>query len=205
VVEHIVGDLAHLVASRRRAKIAAWDRALKELIDAAHHPRLKIRGFRAGREESEEVPPEEFPEVADNPVSDFDFGIEFSGKRILEFDKDYGAKSLRSHSNGAPEVLWTNLCAESGAEVLKLWPKPTKPTAKASSKSKCSEWLVAARRAGPPKMTKEEYKAEAINLFRVGPDQFRTAWDEAAKLAPSQSWGRAGRPKKSSGLKSSGQ
>ena len=114
VVEHIVGDLDHSVASRRRAKIAAWDRALKELIDAARHPKLKVRGFRAGREISEAVPPEEFAEVADNPVADLDFDLEYNDKRILEFDEDYVAKILRSHSIGAAEVLWTGLCAEFG-------------------------------------------------------------------------------------------
>jgi hypothetical protein len=132
VVEHIVGDLDHLVASRRRAKIAAWDRALKELIDAARHPKLKVRGFRAGREESEAVPLEEFAEVADNPFADFDFDAEYSGKRILEFDEVYVAKILRSHLNGAPEVLWTGLCAESGAEILKLWPSPSPAVGKPS-------------------------------------------------------------------------
>jgi hypothetical protein len=152
VVEHIVGDLGRpavvlvqaedkfedwieqklkvrgLPAGRWQMPVVdgptieAWDRALNELIDAARHPKLKVRGFRAGREESEAVPPEEFAEVADNPFADFDFDAEYSGKRTLEFDEDHVAELIRSHFNGAREVLWTGLCAESGAEVLTLWP-----------------------------------------------------------------------------------
>jgi len=84
-------------------------------------------------------------------------------------------------------------------EVLKEWKLARNPPAKASAAVQCRDWLVAERRDGCQRQTKEKYKAEAIKRFNVGPDQFRTAWDEAAQIAPSEGWGRAGRPKKSSG------
>jgi len=90
-------------------------------------------------------------------------------------------------------------------EVLKLWKPMRNQPAKASAAVQCRDWLISLRQAGDQRQTKEEYKAEAIKRFNVGPDQFRTAWDEAAKIAPSEGWGRAGRPKKSSAQKSSGQ
>jgi hypothetical protein len=214
VVEHKVGDLGdrpvdfiedhpvnqadpeHYGPVVDRLTVEAWDRALGELISAVRYGKVRLRGLRAGSEISEEMPPGEFAEEAHNPFADFDLGIEYSGKRILEFSEDRGAKVLRSHSNGAPTLLWTDLCADSGAEVLKRWPRPRKPTAKARGRNACKEWLVGERRAGPPTQTKEKYKAEGIKRFGVGPAQFRTAWDEAAKVAPSEGWGRAGRPNK---------
>jgi hypothetical protein len=221
VAEHIVGDLGDLPVDFMknfiknhpenqadpehygpvvdRLTVEAWDRALGELISAVRDGKVRLRGFRAGSEISEEMPPIEFAEEAHNPFADFDLGIDHSGKLILEFE-DRGAKIRR-----APTVLWTDLCADSGAEVLKLWPKPIKPTAKARGRSACEEWLVSERLAGPQTQSKEEYKAEGIKRFGVGPAQFRTAWDEAAKIASSKGWGRPGRPRKSSDQKSSGQ
>jgi hypothetical protein len=217
VAEHIVGDLerpayvlnhdpdeedwCELVLDEPtiEALDQAWGRALSELIAAIRETKMEVSGCRAGIEKSEQLPPKESPELAHNPFGDLNLDVEYSGKRVLEFDDDFGAKIVRSHSNGAPAVLWTNLCANSGAEILKLWQGPKKPTAKARGKSACSDWLVSERRAGPPKQTKKKYKDEAIARFGVGPDQFRTAWDEAAAIAPSEGWGMAGRPKKSSG------
>jgi hypothetical protein len=93
--------------------------------------------------------------------------------------------------------------------VLRMFPaeppmRQSQP-ANAQGKTKCVNWLISERRAGAQKQTKEKYKAEAMKLFVVGPDQFRTAWDEAAKTAPSDEWGNAGRPRKSSGRESSAQ
>jgi hypothetical protein len=99
-----------------------WDRALEQLIDAVGASKLKVRGRRAGSEWLEEVKSGDFAEVADNPFASRDFGNEFSGKRVLEFDADHRAIILRCHSNGASELLCADLCADSGAEVLKLWP-----------------------------------------------------------------------------------
>jgi hypothetical protein len=104
----------------------AWGRALKALIAAVRDGKLKVRGFRAGSEISEEMPPEEFAEEADNPFTDPDFTLEYSGKRFLELDVENGATIRKSHSNGAATVLWTDLCADSGAEVLRLWPSATR-------------------------------------------------------------------------------
>lgn len=123
VVEHIVGDLPHSIACRRSAKIAEWDGALVKLIAAARIGKLKVSGRRDGNASSEAVRPNDFAEIANNPVADFNFNNEWGGKRILEFYAEGGAKILESHLNGAPTVLWTDVCANSGAEVLRLWPQ----------------------------------------------------------------------------------
>jgi hypothetical protein len=82
------------------------------------------------------------------------------------------------------------------SEVLGLFrPAPKKLPTKAAGKKACEDWLIAERREGRQKMTKEKYKAVAIERFKVGPDQFRTAWDGAAKREPSVGWGRPGAPK----------
>jgi len=78
-------------------------------------------------------------------------------------------------------------------------PAGAQKTAKAPGKDRCCKWLVALRKNGPPQKTKEEYKTEAMARFHVGPDQFRTAWESAAHVAPNGNWGAPGRHKKSSG------
>jgi hypothetical protein len=120
VVEHIVGDLDHLAVLQRTTKIAAWDRALKNLIDAVSMAKLKAKGRGTGNQLLEEISPGDFAEVASNPLTDFDIG--YGGKCVLEFNADNKATIIKSHSIGSAAVLWTDVCAESGAEVLKLWP-----------------------------------------------------------------------------------
>ncbi|MGO9430919.1 hypothetical protein [Rhodoblastus sp.] len=233
VAEHIAGDLGRPgcvlvqssddeneyepVADEQTDK--AWDSALEKLICSVKNKLLKVSGRRDGSWAPEETPSGVFADLAVvNPFADIDFEIEDSGKiedsdmiqdsgkAVFELDQDgFGKIFINKGLCVRPQVIWTRLTADSGAEVLKLWPRPIKPTAKARGKSACSDWLVSERRAGPPKQTKEKYKDEAIERFGVGPDQFRTVWDEAAKVEPSKGWGRAGRPKKSSDQKSSGQ
>jgi len=60
----------------------------------------------------------------------------------------------------------------------------------------CFLWLVELRREGRPTKTKVAYKAEAIEKFKIGPDQFRRAWERAASQAPSDGWSEPGRPPK---------
>jgi hypothetical protein len=210
VVEHIVGDRGRPTGDMPEEwdEVApdetineAWDSALEKLIAAVRDGKLKVSGRRAGGKALKELRPGDFAEKAHNPFGDLNLDIECSGKRVLEFGLDEEATIFESKSDlcRQPEVFRTDLCADSGAEILKLWQGPKKPTAKAGGRNACKEWLVAERRAGPPTQTKVKYKAEAMKRFNVGSDQFRTAWDEAAKVAPSGGWGRAGRPKKSSG------
>jgi hypothetical protein len=118
VVEHIVGDTDCSDADQ-------WDCALKGLIASVSDGKLKVSGFRTGSEIWETIPFKEFAEIADNPYGDIQLDVEYSGKRVLEFNSDLRAKILRSHFNGAPTVLWTNVCANSGTEILSLWPSPT--------------------------------------------------------------------------------
>lgn len=58
----------------------------------------------------------------------------------------------------------------------------------------CRDWLIGLRKSGRPSKTKAEYKAEGMQRFSVGPDQFRTAWMQAAVSFPSDEWGKPGRP-----------
>jgi hypothetical protein len=125
VLQHIVGDLPHSIACRRSAKIAKWNDALTELIATVRKGNLKVSGRRDGNARSKTVRPNDFAEIADNPVADFSFDNEWSGKRVLEFSAEDGAKILESHLIGAPKVLWTDVCADSGMEVLKNWPAPS--------------------------------------------------------------------------------
>ncbi len=90
-------------------------------------------------------------------------------------------------------------------EVLKEWKPLRSPPANAPAKTKCLAWLTDQRKDGAPKKTKSEYRDEAGTRFRIGDSQFRDLWEQAARDVPREDWGRAGRPKKSSGLKSSGQ
>ena len=123
VVEHIVGDLDPLAALQRSSKIAAWDHALKDLIDAVSLAKLKARGRLPGSQLLEAISSGDFAEVADNPHANFDLTIEYGGKRVLEFN-DTKATIVKSHSIGPPKVMLTDVCAESGAEILKIWPAP---------------------------------------------------------------------------------
>jgi hypothetical protein len=76
-------------------------------------------------------------------------------------------------------------------------PTETPRIAKAKAKAACIDWLVALRKNGPPKKTKEEYYTVALERWsNLGPWQFRNAWEEAARRAPNkEGWGEAGRPK----------
>ena len=71
----------------------------------------------------------------------------------------------------------------------------TRRKAKSSGVTACIDWLVGLRKSGPPDKTKEAYKAEAKARFDLGPDQFETAWKQAATSFPCGEWGKPGRPK----------
>jgi hypothetical protein len=106
------------------AIVHAWDRALKDLIGAVSLANLKVKGRRLGSQFLEAISPGDFAEVADNPLADFDSTNGCEGKRVLEFN-DTKVTIIRVQPIGAPAVLWIDVCAESGAEVLKLWPSAT--------------------------------------------------------------------------------
>jgi hypothetical protein len=77
--------------------------------------------------------------------------------------------------------------------------KPSAEERRAASNVKvtqCLAWLEILRRSGPQQMTKDKYKAEAMERFGVGPDQFRTIWATAACTIPRKDWGLPGPPKK---------
>jgi hypothetical protein len=103
------------------AIVQAWDRALADLIGAVFRAELRAKGRGPGSLFLEAISPGDFAEVADNPLADLDSTIGYEGKRVLEF-KDTEATIVKSQPIGPPKVMWTDVCAESGAEILKLWP-----------------------------------------------------------------------------------
>ena len=68
--------------------------------------------------------------------------------------------------------------------------------AKASGKTKCQQWLVDLRLAGPPPKKKDLMFEEAREKYGVGRGQFDDAWSGAVFQAQNASWGMGGRPKK---------
>jgi hypothetical protein len=113
----------------------AWEGAWKKLSAAVRDGKLLVRGFRGGSEYSEEIKPEEFPELWDNRYSDYDFNVEDGVHCFLEFDGDR-ATIRAGHFLGASKVVWTGLCAVSGAEVLSLWLPSGETTSPPRSESK---------------------------------------------------------------------
>lgn len=110
------------------AIVHAWDRALADLIGAVRRAELRAKGRPPGSQFLEAISPGDFAEVASNPIADLDSTIGYEGKRVLEF-KDTEATIAKSHPIGTPKVMWTDVCAESGAEILKLWPAELLATA----------------------------------------------------------------------------
>jgi hypothetical protein len=154
VVEHLVGDLDRLAALRRSSKIAAWDHALKDLIGAVSLAKLKARGRRPGSQLLEAISPGDFAEVADNPIADLESTVGYEGKRVQEFN-DTKATIVKSLPIGPPEVMWTDVCAESGAEILKVWPAEPLVTANLTAadgarESEGNETTVSSRKESNP-------------------------------------------------------
>ena len=69
----------------------------------------------------EPISPGDFTELVNNPIADTAPIVWCEGKLVLEFE-DTNAAIVKSHPIGPPEVMWTDVCAESGEEILKLWP-----------------------------------------------------------------------------------
>jgi hypothetical protein len=128
VLEHIVGDPDCPDAER-------WDQALKCLVAAVRGGKLKVSGFQVGSEVWETIPQKSFAEVAHNPLALLGvdpedenqifqdmLNTQYSGKKILEFDEELKANVLKSSFSGPPALRWSDVCADSGAEILKIWP-----------------------------------------------------------------------------------
>jgi hypothetical protein len=130
----------------------AWEGAWKKLSAAVRNGKLLVRGFPGGSKYSEEIKSEEFPELWHNRFSDFDFNVEYGGRRFLEFDERDGAEILNGHSLGPPEVIWTGLCAVSGAEVLGLWPSQPPHTNGTEDKGLVEVTPPLQGDAGPPEV-----------------------------------------------------
>jgi hypothetical protein len=103
------------------AIVQAWDRALADLICAVRRAELRAKGRGPGSLFLEAISPGDFAEVANNPIADMASTVWCEGKLVLEL-KDTNAIIVKCHPIGPPEVMWIDVCAESGGEILKLWP-----------------------------------------------------------------------------------
>lgn len=114
------GDWEAVMPSDDNA-VRAWDHALADLIDAVRRADLRAKGRKPGSLFLETISPGDFAEVADNPIADLPSTVWSEGKLVLEF-RETEATIVKSHPIGTPEMMWTDVCAKSGAEVLSLWP-----------------------------------------------------------------------------------
>jgi hypothetical protein len=188
VAEHIVGYRSEDICEEEwdgpvfdRPTIEAWALALKELIAAVRDGRLKVRGRRSGSNHSEELQPDAFEDLkVCNPFADFDFGIELSGKDVLEFDEDGRAKIVKSASDfgGRSEVIWTHLFAVSGGEVLKLWPSETRKGL-AEKTAADAELLLEAYR--PTENRLDDVEAASVEIGAPPPNLARRLANELSK------------------------
>ena len=63
----------------------------------------------------------------------------------------------------------------------------------AAAATKCRKWLIAQMRQGPPAKMRDEYKAEAIDLFPgLSGRGFLLAWDNAKTQVGDATWSRPG-------------
>jgi hypothetical protein len=109
------------------AIVQAWDRALADLIGAVRWAELRAKGRGPGSLFLEPISPGDFAELANNPIADMAPTVWCEGKLVLEF-KDTNAIIVKCHPVGPPEVMWIDVCAESGEEVLGLWPSQSPDT-----------------------------------------------------------------------------
>ena len=145
VVEHIAGNLGQKADNEPEE----WDDlafdemakglgagALADLIHFVQDGVLRVSGRREGNWDRQNVPSGLFANiVVINPFADIDFDIEDSGKAngggknqengqiVLDFDEnDFGVIFINKGLCVRDEVIWSSITADSGAEVLKLWP-----------------------------------------------------------------------------------
>lgn len=162
------------------AIVSAWEGAWKKLSAAVRDGELPVRGFRGGSEFSEEIKPEEFPELWHNRYSDFDLNVEYCGHRFLEFDEFDKAEIRKGYSIGASAVIWAGLYAVSGAEVLRLWPsvsrrdfeltddelddvirKIVEREGRVPSQNECADFV----RADYPRVTRDRVRDRLAQMF----------------------------------------
>jgi hypothetical protein len=101
----------------------AWDTALEKLKVEILAGRLPVEGQRGGDKGKpfEIISPQEFGDEFCNPFRDTPLETIFSERRCVGFDPD-NCGAIRNRW----EVYWSNICARSRDDVLKLWPAPSK-------------------------------------------------------------------------------
>jgi hypothetical protein len=147
VVEHILGDRGQQTDAMPEewddlafdeTVVKAMDSALADLIRSIKDGLLKVNGRREGNWDRESVPSGLFVNIAGiNPLADIDIDIEDSGKAkgggikqengkaVLDFNEDgFGIISINKGLCVRSEVTWNDITADSGEEVLALWPAP---------------------------------------------------------------------------------
>jgi hypothetical protein len=99
---------------------------------------------------------------------------------------------------GEPQAKPADTPAEASTDTQQK-PAEAPVLATADIVTACMNWLVVLRGKGPQgETTKKQYLSQARALFgdTLGPDQFETAWDAAARVVPRNDWGRPGRRRK---------
>jgi hypothetical protein len=95
--------------------------------------------------------------------------------------------------------LWRDVHVDRASVVswLKKRVAEMRRTVTARDIAKCREWLIGLRKEpGPKQKRKEDYQAEAMDRFGLGPSQFKTAWRQAATTVPRRDWEKPGAPRK---------
>ncbi|MGA8171734.1 MAG: hypothetical protein WB816_13010, partial [Methylocystis sp.] len=178
-------------------KIARRMQASDALFLAAADERVKIFGTPAERRMYRGNP--FVPKGPPGPITPFEFA---NDKLALSHQKEsaIGSKFVAENyveQGGHPDgVKWFDVIVE--REDLAVWLGKLIPRTRLARAAKgiaaCRDWLVRLRQSGPQGMTKDQFLNEAKTKFAIGPDQFRQAWEQAARLHPAESWSQAGRP-----------
>jgi hypothetical protein len=168
-------------------------RAGKALVAAAHEQKIDLYGTPQTGGSRQLIPSHEFdvPMVLSSEAN----GIELDLDAVSD-DRFFEERRRAVASGGRP--LWRDVYVNRKSLIKWLdgLCSDKRRMAKASGIRACVKWLIDERRRGAQERTKESYKEAAMSLFGVGPDQFKTAWKQAALEEPKKDWGKAGAPRK---------
>jgi hypothetical protein len=173
-------DISPLMRAAHRTQ------AFKALCAAARNDRVKLFGTPQAGGPRQPIGAIEFDQEFSLADEDNAIGLDPNVTTVERF-----AELLRPN-----HWLWRDVHVDRRSLVNWLNTKMRRQ-ARARGKSACEKWLIEERESGPQQKTKEKYKTEAVRLFGVGSDQFRTAWKAAEAKVPREDWGAPGRRKSS--------
>jgi hypothetical protein len=174
-------DILPLMCAAHRTQV------FKALCAAARNDRVKLFGTPQAGGPRQPIGAIEFDQEFSLADEDNAIGVDPNATTVERF-----AELLRPN-----HWLWRDVHVDRQSLVKWLNTLLAKARGQASArrKSECEKWLIEERKSGPQQKTKEEYKTEAVQLFGVGPDQFRNIWKVAKDKAPREDWSKPGKPK----------